>query len=182
MLRRRRPLDILAWQSQSPLVALVDPDGSVSDAVVLGVFSARSEQVFRASNRNTKAVKAGSSVAKDVHGDTVFLREQTELVYDIPEHTTLVEVLGPVGRENDMDDGIDGDPGLFECYAYLDPPPFWWTPQRLPTSLALKPQNDIRRTLFLLPIDPAVRHKLHIGPTTDRMRCPVSHIRSYSYY
>lgn len=141
-----------------------------------------SERVFRAANRNGKTVKGGSKVEKDVHGDTVFLRVQTELIYEVPEHTTLVEVLGPVGRENDMDDGIDGDPGLFECYAYLDLQPFWWSPKRLPTSLSLKPQNDIQRTLFLLPVDPDVRYKLHIGPTTDGMRCPVSHIRSYSYY
>lgn len=133
----RRPLDILAWQSQSLLVPLVKPDGSVSDAVKLWYLSNWSAARLRRAHKTKTVQWNRSTIAHDIHGDTVFLREQTELIYKIPEHTTLVEVLGPVGRENDMDEGIEGDPGLFECYAYLDPPPFWWVDERLPTSLSL---------------------------------------------
>lgn len=111
-----------------------------------------------------------------VEDDVLWLSKNTELNYKVPKNTTLIQVLGPVGVHGTLGDNRQ------ECLAHLQPPPFWWTNKRLPLSVSLKPQNRVQQTLFVLPVDPAVEHKLYLTSSDPNVTCRVSHIRSYPFH
>lgn len=111
----------------------------------------------------------------DVADDRLLLKNNSELVYTVPPNTTLVEVLGPVGSyDNYTEYGY--------CYAHLVPRPSWWLSGNIPTSDSDCPVNATDQTMFLLPIDPANTYQLHVGALGTDETCPVSAIRTYSFY
>lgn len=91
----------------------------------------------------------------------LWLSKNTALTYSVPASTTPIEVLAPV-----VVHGTPGDNRQAWCIALLLPEPFWWTSRRLLLSVSVETQNRIQQTLFLLPVDPAVEHKLYLESST----------------
>lgn len=110
-----------------------------------------------------------------VNDGYVVLLNSTELTYDLPDNTTLVEVLGPSGQGQ----GWEGDS---QCYAVFDPRPSWWQSPNFPTSISRKPTNSTEQTMFLLPVDPAVKFKLRVGGLGQNTSCQVSAVRTYPLF
>lgn len=103
------------------------------------------------------------------------LYNMTELVYKVPQNTSLVEVLGPVG-------GYPYWWGRSECYATFQPRPSWLKDDVLPTSVSAKVTNVSEvQTMFLLPLAPDVEYTLYLGGVSHQTSCPISAIRSYPY-
>lgn len=113
--------------------------------------------------------------AYDVADDRLLLRNNSELVYTVPQNTTLVEVLGPVGNADNY-----SEYGL--CYAHLNPRPSWWLSPSYPTSDSDCPVNVTDQTMFLLPVDPEIVYQLRVGALGNDTTCPVSAIRTYPFY
>lgn len=111
----------------------------------------------------------------DVVDDSVVLKNSTELTYKIPANTTLIQVLGPVGKYNQSFDGS-------RCFAALDPHPPWWRNFSFPLSASYKLLNQTNRTMFLLPVDPAVDTTVIVGPVGNVSSCWVSGISSYPFH
>lgn len=105
----------------------------------------------------------------------VYLRNLTELSYQLPSNTTLVEVLGPVGRNNMTSYGS-------QCYAALDPRPIWWRNGSFPLAAGEKAVNATNRTMFLLPVDPAVRSTLKGGTLGWDASCFISGVKTYPFH
>lgn len=97
----------------------------------------------------------------------------TEAVYKVPQNTTLIEVFGPVGDDNEWQ-------GRSTCYATFDPKPSWWN-GLVPTSLSVKNFRRSNRTMFILPIDPTIDFTLRIG-APQNVTCPISGIRTYPFH
>lgn len=111
----------------------------------------------------------------DVFQDAMVLKNATELSYRVPSNTTLIRVLGPVGIYNESWDGS-------RCFAYLEPHPPWWNVSGYPVSASWKVVNGTNRTMFLLPVDPAVQTTLYVGPVGNEASCWVSGIQSYPFH
>lgn len=111
----------------------------------------------------------------EVIHDTLVLRNMSELSYTLPTNTTLVEVLGPVGRSNLTFDGS-------QCYATLDPRPSWWSNGSFPFAVGEKAVNGTNRTMFLLPVDPAIKSTLQIGGVGMDTTCLVSGMKTYPFH
>lgn len=109
------------------------------------------------------------------YDDAIVLRNLTELHYEVPANTTLIRVYGPVGS-NDL--SWYGS----QCYAALDPRQSWWRTNNLPLSAPLKAVNATNQTMFLLPVDPAVRTTLKIGTYGLQSSCFVSGVSSYPFH
>lgn len=105
----------------------------------------------------------------------VLLWSNTELVYPVPQNTTLVEVIGPAGNYSLWR-------GMSECYAFLNPRPSWWQYGNFPRSSSYKIVNATDQTVFLLPIDPSIKFELRIGPLGNATNCPLSAIRTYPFH
>lgn len=104
----------------------------------------------------------------------VVLANHTELVYQVPKNTTLVEVLGPSGTNARW-------LGNSMCYAYLNPRPSWWKYGNPPVSVSRKALDATNQTMFLLPIDPEVGYEVRIGGLGST-NCPLSGIRTYPFH
>ncbi|EKD01034.1 hypothetical protein A1Q2_04655 [Trichosporon asahii var. asahii CBS 8904] len=111
----------------------------------------------------------------EVIHDTLVLRNMSELSYTLPTNTTLVEVLGPVGRSNLTFDGS-------HCYATLDPRPSWWRNGSFPFAVGERAVNGTNRTMFLLPVDPAIKSTLQIGGVGMDTTCLVSGMKTYPFH
>lgn len=111
----------------------------------------------------------------DVIDDSLVLFNSTELSYRVPANTTLIQVLGPVGTYNKT-----SEPN--RCYAAVDPHAPWWGNKSFPRSWSYKLRNDTNRTMFLLPVDPAVDTTVKIGALGDRASCRVSGFKSYPFH
>lgn len=103
----------------------------------------------------------------------LLIGKTTEAVYKVPQNTTLVEVLGPVGDHPDWE-------GFSTCYATFDPKPSWWN-GLIPSTMSYKYINVNNQTLFLLPIDPTIDFTLRIGAAGNDT-CPISGIRTYPFH
>lgn len=101
------------------------------------------------------------------------LVNQTEMVYDVPQNTTLVEVLGEVGPDGGSSS---------ECHAVLVPKPSWWIDGNAPRCGPGKEFNRTRQTMFLLPVDPAVKYTLHVGSLRGLGVCPINGVRNYHFH
>lgn len=107
--------------------------------------------------------------------DAIILQNLTELSFKVPENTTLIRVLGPVGI---YDKAYRGS----QCYAAVDPPPAWWRNDSFPLSASWKMVNETNRTMFLLPVDPEVRSTLKVGTLGLDSTCFISGISSYPFH
>lgn len=105
--------------------------------------------------------------------DWLKLQNVTELSYVVPANTTLLRVLGPVA---------DAFAHESDCYASLSPDPSWWRRGNFPIASQyrrkLKP-GLVNRTMFILPVDPAVQHTLQVGSPRPFVACRISGIQSY---
>lgn len=100
-------------------------------------------------------------------GDGVLgLMDWTEITYEVPLNTSIINVTGPVSDE------------LAGCYARLEPEPWWWN-DVMPLAYPTKPAFRADQTLFFLPTDPAVKYKLIIG--SMGIQCIVSGVTTYAY-
>lgn len=104
----------------------------------------------------------------DIKNGTVVLGHLTELVYEVPANTSLINITGPV---------YDADSS---CYAYLDPEPWWWNGGVVPSADPSKPLYRPEQTLLILPTDPAVEYRLIVG--SGAAECAVSSVVTYSYF
>lgn len=116
-----------------------------------------------------------SSGYYEVHDGYLLISWDSEVIYKVPQNTTLVEVTGPVGTDGNWE-------ARSVCYASLDPRPSWWLPNNFPFSNSRKAVNATNQTMFLLPLDPEVSYELHIGSPGSNNSCPVSAIRSYPFH
>lgn len=102
----------------------------------------------------------------------------TEIVYDVPRNTTLLNVTGPVGT------------GSFSCYAVLEPRPSWWGV--LPRFEAGYRQST-NSTLFVFPLHPAIKYELAMGSVgsqssfsvesdTALATCQIGGVTTYSFW
>lgn len=98
--------------------------------------------------------------------DALELLDWTEMTYDVPSNTSIVNVTGPVFYE------------LGGCYARLEPEPWWWN-NVIPLAYPTKPAHRAGQTLFFLPTDPAVKYKLVVG--SMGVQCIVSGVTTYAY-
>lgn len=113
--------------------------------------------------------------AWDIIDASVMLQNMTELSYQLPSNTTLVEVLGPVGYSNMTSAGS-------MCYASLDPRPEWWRNGTFPLSASEKMVNGTNRTMFLMPVDPATRATVRVGGLGMDSTCFISGIKAYPFH
>lgn len=103
------------------------------------------------------------------------VREYTEVTYDVPENTTLVNVTGPLGEN-------------FSCYAALKPAPSWWKSDDGPLLGTMgfsnaRPEVRESETFLVLPLDPTVKYELAMGGDTNvSAKCNVGGITSYSFF
>lgn len=104
-----------------------------------------------------------------INGSAVF-SFYTELVYNVPPHTSLINVTGPVFESPSAG-----------CYAILHPEPWWWTTAILPKVKPAKPEYRANQTLMLLPVDPSVTYQLIVGAMGNDTLCSVSGITTYAY-
>lgn len=111
----------------------------------------------------------------DIVDASVMLKNMTELSYQLPSNTTLVEVLGPVGDGNMSSAGS-------RCYATLDPRPEWWRNATFPLSASEKMVNGTNRTMFLMPVDPAIRATVRVGGLGMDSTCFISGIKAYPFH
>lgn len=111
----------------------------------------------------------------DIEGDSLVLLNFTEMAYKVPPNTTLIRVYGPVGVDNTTYDG-----GL--CYAAVEPRPAWWSNDSFPLAAGYKLTNSTNRTMFLLPVDPAVESMVKIGALGWDASCRISGISSYPFH
>lgn len=111
----------------------------------------------------------------NIEGDTVVLKNFTEMSYKLPTNTTLIRVYGPVGAGNTTWDG-----GM--CYATIDPLPAWWRNDSFPFAAGFKLTNSTNRTMFLLPVDPAVESTVKIGALGQDASCRISGISAYPFH
>lgn len=109
--------------------------------------------------------------------NAIVIEGYTELAYDVPDNTTLLNITGPIMS-------------YYSCYAAIKPRPAWWNglPSfRTGAGLALGDQ-----TFFVLPLDPTVKYQLAMG-SVDSMsndspalntyaNCAVAGITSYSFF
>lgn len=110
-----------------------------------------------------------------VDGNHLLLWNSTELVYKLPQNTTLVEVLGPVGEHPRW-------VGNANCYATLDPRPPWWNGTNFPLSTSKKAVNMTDQTMFVLPLPPNIQYTLRVGALGQENTCPVSSLRTYPFH
>lgn len=110
-----------------------------------------------------------------VNDDHLVLRTNTEISYQIPFNTTLVEVLGPVGSHPTWLEHS-------ECYAYLNPRPSWWLPLNYPIATSRKAVNATDQTVFLFPLDPSIAFELRVGVLGNATTCPISAFRNYPFH
>lgn len=110
-----------------------------------------------------------------VYDDQLLISWSSEVTYKVPQNTTLVEVIGPVGTNANWS-------ASSICYAFLDPRPSWWLPNNFPFSNSRKAVNATNQPIFLLPIDPEIWYELHIGSLGVNNTCPVSAIRTYPFH
>lgn len=106
----------------------------------------------------------------DIVNDSLALSFYTELVYNVPSHTSLINVTGPVFNGSDAG-----------CYAVLHPEPWWWNSEMVPRANPAKPECRADQTLFMLPTDPSVTYQLVIGARGNDTICSVSGITTYAY-
>lgn len=100
----------------------------------------------------------------------VMLEKATELTYEVPANTTLVNVTSAVGVGS-------------ECYAVLEPMPVWWNLKSVPMASQSKPHiPPHEQTLFMLPMDPTIRYNLTIGPFGNTTKCHIGGVTSYSFF
>lgn len=171
-----RPPDLLVMQPQSHVV-LISQNKQVTKSINVTTISPELDSALvEAGYSSRKDGDPASADEKMVEDGVLWLSKNSELSYKIPKNTTLVEVLGPVGVHGTLGDDRQ------ECVAHLEPPPFWWTKKRLPFSASLKTQNRVKQTLFLLPLDPTVEHKLYVTSSHANVTCRVSHIRAYPFH
>lgn len=90
----------------------------------------------------------------------------TEVVYDVPPHTSLINITGPVSMDT------------HSCYARLEPEPWWWS-SSMPMTHPMKPTYRANQALLVLPLDPAKEYKLIIGAMGHA--CAISGIMTYSH-
>lgn len=101
----------------------------------------------------------------------------TEVVYEVPDNTTLLNITGPVGS------------GSFSCYAVLEPRPSWWG--ELP-KLWAEYRQPTNQTLFVFPLDPTIKYQLAMGSVESQnstsvesekySTCKLGAVTSYSYF
>lgn len=109
--------------------------------------------------------------------DHIILANSTEMVYQVPRNTTLLEVLGPVGTN-------DAWVGRSLCYVYLDPKPSYWAPPvAWSTSTKKKLHNYVaNQTMFLIPLPPDTQYSVRVGNMGQDTTCPVGGFRSYPFH
>lgn len=107
--------------------------------------------------------------------DYVLLKNNTELSYLAPANTTLIRVYGRVGT---MNQSVKGS----HCYADLDPRPSWFKPGEFPIAAEEKAVDAHNRTLFMLPIDPAIRTTVKVGSLDLDTTCFVSGFSTYPFH
>lgn len=135
---------------------------------------ASSEYVTLEDNRVN--VLKGSGVDYSSIDNGIQVREFTELTYDVPENTTLLNITGPLGQN-------------FSCYAALKPIPAWWKPRTDVPLLGTqqfsshRAENRSSETFLVLPVDPTVKYKLSMGGYSNySAKCNVGGVTSYSFY
>lgn len=104
----------------------------------------------------------------DIENNSVTFTTYTELVYDVPAQTSLINITGPVF-----------DAPMAGCYAILDPEPEWWNSDMIPTANPGKPSYRADQTYMLLPTDPRVTYQLIIGANGNDTTCAVTGITTY---
>lgn len=109
----------------------------------------------------------------EVRDNHVVLSDMMAVSYALPPNTTLVRVLGPTVVESEPFD---------QCTAILDPSPDWWQPSNQTYSYGYKAIREANRTLFLIPIDPAVQTTIKISPWITTTECYVGGIQSYPFH
>lgn len=109
----------------------------------------------------------------DSAGDYLTLSNMSELVYKLPQFTTLVEVLGPTRVPTG---------GQGACYATLNPRPTWIQGFLPAINSTWKRQKLGDQTMFLLPMGPKVDYTLHVGGVSHSSSCAISAIRTYPYH
>lgn len=98
------------------------------------------------------------------------LEKATELTFEVPANTTLVNVTASVGV---------GD----SCYAVLEPMPYWWNLKSVPMAVQNKPSVRLdEQTMFVLPTDPTVKYNLTVGAFGNTTKCHVGGVTSYSFF
>lgn len=106
----------------------------------------------------------------------VQLREYTEVTYDIPENTTLVNITGPLGEN-------------FSCYTAVKPAPGWWGWNNYTNLLGVQSFENSRsearpsETFLVFPLDPTVKYNLTVGGYgNETALCNVGGVTSYSFF
>lgn len=113
----------------------------------------------------------------DIIDEYLNLRNSSEVFYTVPKNTTLVEVLGPAGKN------IKWQQDFGECcYAFLNPRPSWMQKAHFPLSRADGDFNTTDQPMFFLPVDPEIQYEVRVGSYGNATTCPVSGFRTYPFH
>lgn len=117
-----------------------------------------------------------TALKHSVMDDHLLLAGNTEVSYKLPPHTSLVEVLGPVGTHSAWT-------GRGRCYATLNPSPLWNGATPYSTSVRnLADYNLSNQTMFLFPMSPNQNFTLRIGNLGPDTTCALNGIRTYPFH
>lgn len=160
-----------ALRAQAKTVQTVDGE-AVNSAFSVRQFES-DQYILEAHDQTADELTPTPPSQHEIINGSVLLGGLTEITYSVPRNTSLINVTGPVYDDN--------SPHRSYCYAILDPEPWWWSPDCLPKSDALKPGYRADQTLLMLPTDPTVEYQLVIGAMGRTRTCAVSGITTYAY-
>lgn len=120
-------------------------------------------------------LKSHNGIDWGIIDNGIQLRTYTEVTYDIPANTTLVNITGPLGEP-------------FSCYTAVKPAPAWWGwsnyNNKLGYLLVSSHRPEVRSETFLVfPLDPTVKYNLSMGGDGNKTAlCNVGGVTSYSFF
>lgn len=136
-----------------------------------------SPEYLSKSRADREAEKVDGISWRKTQNNAIVVGGYTELAYDVPDNTTLLNITGPIMS-------------YYSCYAAIKPRPVWG--KKLPsfrTGAGLAPGDQ---TFFVLPLDPTVRYQLAMGsvdsmtngsPALDKYsNCAITGVTSYSFF
>lgn len=120
--------------------------------------------------------RKGTGVNYSMIDNGIQVLDYTEVTYDVPANTTLLNITGPLGQN-------------FSCYAALKPPGPWLTGKTSSPLLGVmtfssqRPEVRASETFEVVPLDPTVKYELSIGGYSNySAKCNIGGITSYSYF
>lgn len=131
---------------------------------------ASQEYLLSITNNAIDAFSAVPPQYHDIVNNSVALSFYTELVFNVPSETSLINITGPIFNGSDAG-----------CYAILHPEPWWWSSEMVPRAYPGKPEYRAGQTLFMLPTDPSVTYQLVIGARGNDTICAIEGITTYAY-